>query len=355
MPTMSPREIRRRAAERSRGATNTSAAEPMPRHLRPMLARMTDRPPEGDGWGFEIKWDGVRALAHIDEGLRIESRSLEDITRRYPELAGLTDNLAGRRAILDGEIVALDEEERPSFQRLQARMGLTSAASIERRARHTPVTYMVFDLLYLDDRATMELPYEQRRSMLDELEVAGSSWQSPSHHVGEGAALLEAARSRNLEGVVAKRLDSPYRPGRRSPDWLKVRIRNRQELVIGGWMPGEGARSGKMGSLLVGYYDSTPEEARHLERPPLLVYAGGVGSGFAEREIERLTRMLTARSADQSPFEVGGPKRSGARFCEPDLVCEVEFTEWTNEGTLRQPVYKGLREDKDAREVVREQ
>jgi len=322
-----------------------------------MLATDAKRPPDDDGWGFEIKWDGVRALARLDAegGLRIESRRGEDITARYPELAGLGEALAGHRAILDGEIVAFDEDGRPSFQRLQLRMGLTAPLSIQRRAPETPVTYVIFDLLDLDDHPTLEEPYEERRRLLAELRLDGPHWQTPSHHVGEGEALLEAARARGLEGVVAKRLASPYRPGRRSPDWVKVRIRRRQELVIGGWMPGEGGRSGRMGSLLVGYYDSSPDEARDLERPPLLIYAGGVGSGFTNEEIERLTRMLTARSRTGTPFDVGAPKRPGARFCDPELVCEVEFTEWTHEGTLRQPAYKGLRDDKDPLEVVREQ
>jgi bifunctional non-homologous end joining protein LigD len=333
------------------------ATVPMPTDLRPMLAVEGKRPPDGDGWGFEIKWDGVRALAHSDGegGLRIDSRRGEDITARYPELSGLGDALAGHRAILDGEIVAFDEHERPSFQRLQLRMGLTSEITIQRRVPQTPITYVAFDLLYLDGRPTIELPYVERRRLLEELALDGPHWQTPAHHVGEGEALLEAARARDLEGVVAKRLDSPYRPGRRSGEWIKVRNWRRQEFVIGGFMPGEGGRSGRVGSLLVGYHDSTTSEAQSLERPPLLIYSGGVGSGFTNDEIERLTRMLTARSRDTTPFDVGAPKRPGARFCEPELVCEVKFTEWTHEGTLRQPVYLGLRDDKDAREVVREQ
>ena len=330
---------------------------PMPIDLRPMLAKEASRPPDGGGWGFEIKWDGVRALAHSDGegGVRIESRRGDDISARYPELIGLGDALDGHRAVIDGEIVAFDENGRPSFQRLQLRMGLTDALSVQRRTPQTPVTYIAFDLLHLDGRSTLELPYEERRRLLAALELDGPSWQTPRHHVGEGEALLEAARARGLEGVVAKRLDSPYRPGRRSGDWIKVRNWRGQEFVIGGWMPGEGVRSGHVGSLLVGYYDSTPAEERDLQRPPLLIYAGGVGSGFTNEEIDRLTRMLAARARTDSPFDVGAPKRRGARFCEPELVCEVKFTEWTHEGTLRQPVYKGLREDKDPREVVREQ
>jgi len=326
----------------------------MPDSLKPMLARSASEPPGDDGWAYEIKWDGVRALAYVDDGLRLVSRTGEDITTRYPELGPMADALGGRRAILDGEIVAFEDGERPSFQRLQSRIGLTSEAAIRRRAAEVPVTYVAFDLLYLDDGQTIELGYEQRRERLMGLELDGDRWQAPAHHLGDGQALLEASRQRDLEGIVAKRLGSIYRPGRRSADWLKIPNRNAQEFVIGGWMPGEGGRSGQVGSLLVGYCDSTPEEARGLGREQLLVFAGGVGTGFTHDELDRLTQMLKARARLSSPFDVGGPKRRGARWCEPELVCEVEFREWTREGTLRAPAYKGLRDDKDPREVVRE-
>jgi bifunctional non-homologous end joining protein LigD len=318
-----------------------------------MLARSADEPPGDEGWAYEIKWDGVRALAYLDSETRLESRSGEDITRRYPELAEMAAELDGRPAILDGEIVACDAEGHPSFQRLQSRMGLTSPAMIERRARDVPVTYMAFDVLFLDGEMTIDLPYEERRDLLAGLGLDGGRWQAPRHHLGEGAALLEATRERDLEGVVAKRLGSVYRPGRRSNDWLKLRNTNRQELVIGGWVAGEGGRSGSVGSLLVGYYDSTPEEAKALGRPQLLVFAGGVGTGFTQDELGRLTRMLKARARLNSPFEAQSPRRRGTRWCDPELVCEVEFREWTREGTLRAPSYKGLRDDKDPREVVR--
>jgi bifunctional non-homologous end joining protein LigD len=317
-----------------------------------MLARTADQPPADDDWAFEIKWDGIRALAHVGDELRLVSRSGEDITRRYPELAGMAESL-GRTAILDGEIVACDAEGNPSFQRLQSRMGLTSPAMIERRVRDIPVTYMAFDVLFLDGEMTIDLPYEERRELLSGLGLDSGRWQAPRHHLGEGAALLEATRERELEGVVAKRLGSVYRPGRRSNDWLKLRNTNRQELVIGGWVAGEGGRSGSVGSLRVGYYDSTPEEAKALGRPQLFVFAGGVGTGFTQDELARLTRMLKARARLNSPFDAQSPRRRGTRWCEPELVCEVEFREWTREGTLRAPSYKGLRDDKDPRDVVR--
>src|SRR5688500_415223 len=328
--------------------------EQMPTKLSPMLARTADQPPmDEDDWAFEIKWDGVRALAYLGDELRLESRSGEDITKRYPELAGITETF-GRRAILDGEIVAFDADGHPSFQRLQSRMGVTSPSIIKHRSIEVPVSFMAFDVLYLDDELTIDRPYEERRGLLDGLGLDGGSWQAPRHHLGEGAALLAATRERDLEGVVAKRLGSVYRPGRRTHDWLKLRNTRRQELVIGGWVPGEGGRSGSVGSLLLGYYDSTPEEAERLGRQQLFVYAGGVGTGFTQDELARLTGMLKARARLSSPFDAGTPRKRGARWCEPELVCEVEFREWTREGTLRAPSYKGLRDDKDAREVVRE-
>ena len=324
----------------------------MPTKLRPMLARSAHKPPADDDWAFEIKWDGIRALAHGDGELRLVSRSGEDITRRYPELVESAP--LARPVILDGEIVACDAEGHPSFQRLQSRMGVTSEAVIRRRAQETPVTYMAFDVLFLDGELTIDLPYEERRGLLAGLGLDGGSWQAPRHHLGEGAALLEATRQRDLEGVVAKRLGSLYRPGRRTHDWLKLRNTRRQEFVIGGWVPGEGGRSGSVGSLLVGYHDSTPGEADELGRPPLLVFAGGVGTGFTQDELERLTRMVKARARLDSPFDANSPRRRGAHWCEPGRVCEVEFREWTREGTLRAPSYKGLRDDKDPHEVVRE-
>ncbi len=322
-----------------------------------MLARDAKQPPKGDEWAFEVKWDGVRALAHAGGGeLRIESRSGEDVTARYPELAGLSEALGGRSAALDGEIVAFDDGGRPSFQALQRRMGLSSPQTIRTRVGETPVTYMAFDLLALDGEPTVELSYEERRNLLRNLELAGPHWQTPSHHLGDGVQLLEAARRQGLEGVVAKRRASRYRPGRRSSDWVKTRIRRRQDFVIGGWMRGEGGRSGRVGSLLVGYWDVATAEAERRGAAQQLVYAGGVGSGFTEQTIDHLTALLEPLGMKTSPFELGiGPKRPNPAFVEPDQVCAVEFTEWTREETLRQPAFKGLRDDIDPRGIVKEE
>ncbi|HEY8001103.1 MAG TPA: non-homologous end-joining DNA ligase [Solirubrobacterales bacterium] len=343
-----------------------ASGEQIPRDLEPMLARPAKALPTGDGWAYEIKWDGIRALTYVEpEGLRIAARRGADHTPRYPELAAIVDALQGREAILDGEIVAFDESGRPSFQLLQRRMGLSNEATIRIRASETPATYVAFDLLWLDGRSLLAEPYLARRELLTGLGFDGPNWQAPAHHLGDGERLWDAIREQGLEGVVAKRIDSPYRPGQRSGEWLKIRYRRGQELVIGGWMPGEGSRGGRVGSLLVGYWDATPEEAERLGRPQRLVYAGGVGTGFTQEMLDRLTELLKPLERADSPFELGEDpvvkyaqrardRGAGPVWVEPRLVAEVEFTEWTREGTLRQSAFKGLRDDKDPHQVVRE-
>jgi bifunctional non-homologous end joining protein LigD len=319
--------------------------EPMPERLVPMLAGAGRLPADDDEWGFEIKWDGVRAIAYWRPNqLRIESRNLNDVSARYPELRALGLQLGSREAVLDGEIVAFDERGRPSFERLQRRMHVSSPSVIRRLADEAPVSYLIFDVLYLDGRTTMALPYRERRALLEGLELKGPAWQTPAYHAGEGRELLAAAAEQQLEGVVAKRLDSPYRPGKRTDEWLKIKHVNRQELVIGGWLPGKGNRAGRLGALLMGYYEPDAEGQQTLR------YAGRVGTGFDDRELERLGRELAARSRDSSPF-VGTQPPRGARFVEPELVAEIEFRQWTQDRILRHSSYKGLREDKPPGDV----
>lgn len=320
-----------------------------------MLATDVKALPDGEGWAFEVKWDGVRSIAIIEAGsVRLLSRRGEEISDRYPELTEPAP-LPDRSATVDGEIVAVDETGRPSFQLLQQRIGLSSPLTIRRRAADVPVSFVAFDLLALDGESLVERPYEERRALLAGLDLGGR-WQAPRHHLGEGAALLEATRREGLEGVVAKRLGSPYRPGVRGRDWLKLRLRRRQDFLIGGWIRGEGGRSGRLGSLLLGVWDATPAEAERRGERQRLVHAGSVGSGLSERTIDLLGGLLEPIRREQSPFELGiGPKRPHPVFCEPRHVCAVEFSEWTREGTLRQPVFKGLRDDIDPRTVVREQ
>ena len=322
-----------------------AAREPMPEHVKPMLARAGSLPAGDDGWSYEIKWDGVRAIAYSTPGeLRLESRNLKEITGSYPELARLNRALSSHQAILDGEIVAFDEHRRPSFAALQRRMHVGSPSQAKRLAKAAPVTYMIFDLLWLDGHSLMALRYEQRRELLEALQLSGAAWQTPDHLQGRGRDVLKATAEQQLEGIVAKRLDSPYEPGSRGSSWVKIKNVGRQEVVIGGWLPGEGRRERRIGALLVGVYD--PDGSFR--------YAGRVGTGFRDAELDRLGKLLTPQRREDSPFTAGEAAPRGAVFVEPELVAEIEFTEWTAAGVLRHPSYKGLREDKDAREVVRE-
>jgi bifunctional non-homologous end joining protein LigD len=324
--------------------------EPMPDHLVPMLAKAgpVPSPREDDQWAYEIKWDGIRAVVFSEPGrMRLVTRNGNDVTARYPELARMNRALSMHRAILDGEVVAFDADGRPSFGALQGRMHLTRDAQVKRLAKEAPVTYMAFDLLWLDGRSLMDRPYADRRAALRALLADGERWQVPDHVVGGGTELLAATREQGLEGIVAKRVDSPYEPGRRGGAWRKVKNTNRQELVIGGWLPGEGRRQERIGALLLGVH----------EDDGTLRFAGRAGTGFTEGELDRLSGLLQPLVRDTSPFDVV-PKAvkipREAVWVEPELVCEVEFVEWTREGVLRAPSYKGLRDDKPATLVVRE-
>jgi bifunctional non-homologous end joining protein LigD len=216
----------------------------MPERVVPMLAQLGDLPPDPERYGFEVKWDGIRALAYWRPGrLHLETRNLADVTGRWPELRDLGRQLGARRAVLDGEIVTFDDDGRPSFERLQSRMHLTGEAAIRRRAQEIPAVYVVFDLLWLDDASLMDRPYHERRAALEQLDLRGPAWQTPAYHRGDGAALLTATREQGLEGIVAKRLDSHYEPGRRGGAWIKVEHTRRRELVIGGWLRGETGQS----------------------------------------------------------------------------------------------------------------
>jgi bifunctional non-homologous end joining protein LigD len=319
--------------------------EPMPSRLQPMKARLAKKvPSDEDRYGFEIKWDGVRALAYLERGrLRLESRTGRDVTGQFPEAHALLAKLGRRLAVLDCELVAFDDAGRPSFQTLQGRIHLASEALVRERMRAIPVTLMLFDILHLGGRSTRDLRYEERREVLEALELRGEGLQTPRWHRGEGAALLRVSREQGLEGVIAKRLDSRYLPGKRSDAWLKVKNHRSQEVVIGGWLPGKGRRSGTLGALLAGYYEDGE-----------LRYAGKVGTGFSEGDLRRLIERLEPLRRAESPFSGRQPER-GSIFVEPKLVGEVEFGEWTNAGTMRHPAFKGLRVDKPATDVVREE
>jgi len=315
--------------------------EPMPERIEPMLARTGELPPDDDRWAYEIKWDGVRAIAYVDGGrLRLASRNGRDITPRYPELRELGRALAGREVVLDGEVVAFGPDGRPSFQRLQGRMHLTSEHAVRRLSQSEPVAYIIFDVLWLDGHSLCGLPYTERRERLHELGLAGPTWQAPANHVGDGAAMLAASRERGLEGIIAKRLDSTYTPGRRSTAWVKVKNVRETDVVVGGWLEGEGRRNGRLGALVVGFYEDGE-----------LRYAGRVGSGFDEAELSRVGGLLAPLARDDSPFSGRQPPRE-THFVQPQLVTRVAYGEWTQARTLRHPVYKGLRDDVAPETVV---
>jgi bifunctional non-homologous end joining protein LigD len=320
---------------------------PLPDLIRPMLAVLRDELPRDDAaYGYEFKWDGVRTILYVDGGRpRALSRNDRDVTGSYPELRALAESLGSRQVVLDGEIVAMDADGRPSFAALQQRMHVTNAAQVRRLAASTPATFFAFDVLHLDGASLLDTPYVERRRILESLHLSGPSWQTPPHFEGGGAAVLAASKDQGLEGIIAKRLASTYQPGKRSDAWLKFKNLRTQEVVVGGWKPGEGRRKGAIGSLLLG-----------VPGPDGLEYVGHVGTGFTDKMLRDLEQLLAPLARDDPPFAttVPRPYAKDARWVDPELVGEVAFTEWTREGRLRHPAWRGLRPDKEAGEVVRE-
>lgn len=294
--------------------------------------------PEGAGWAYEYKYDGVRAVAYVADGrVAAYSRNGNDITRTYPELGELTRLLDGRSAVLDGEIIAPAEGDRPSFARLQSRMHVATPGAV--LLRTVPVRYYVFDLLRLDGVSLLEKPYAERREKLRGLGLAGGAVRVPSSFTeAHGRAVLHAAELAGFEGVVAKRLSAPYRPGRRSADWTKVPLIRTQEVLVIGYEPGEGRRSGTVGALLLGLLEGSQ-----------IRYVGQVGTGFTDAMLDFLYEQLEARRRETSPA-VGVPRDHArkARWVEPGLVGEVAFRNWTADGRLRHASWRGLRPDQPA-------
>lgn len=319
----------------------------VPDRIAPMTAVLRDELPRGDAdWAYEMKWDGVRAIVHVDGGRpKALSRNDLDITASYPELREMAESMGATSAVLDGELVALDTAGRPSFAALQARMHVQDPAAIRRLTRSTPVSYFVFDILHLDGQSTLGLPYRQRRDLLESLNLNGPSWRTPPAWFGNGEAVLSASTEQGLEGVMAKRVDSPYLPGRRSDAWLKIKNLRTQEVVIVGWKSGAGRREGMIGSLLVG-----------IPGPDGLEYAGKVGTGFTGRSLRDLAELLQPLAQKASPLAGAIPNADAreAHWVKPAVVGEVRFAEWTRDGRLRHPAWRGLRPDKAAADVVRE-
>jgi len=312
-----------------------------------MLATAGGLPPDDGGWAYEMKWDGVRAIAVVERSAAaLWSRTGREITQTYPELQELAAALTAARAVLDGEIVAFGGGSWPSFEALQQRINVSSPAQIRVLAAQVPVSYLAFDLLCLDGWPLLDEPYSGRRALLDGLGLEGRHVQTPpSFAEPAGADLLAVSRQHGLEGVVAKRRESRYEPGRRSSSWRKIKNVYRQEAVVGGWKPGAGTRAGQIGSLLIG-----------VQGPAGLDYAGHVGTGFTEQALAMLGRSLGSLRRDTSPFAMPVPPEHarGAIWTEPRLVVEVAFAGWTSAAVMRAASYKGLRTDRDPAEVVRE-
>ena len=323
-------------------ATRAKAAhaDPMPRDVKPMLTTLVDAPFDDDRWLFELKWDGYRAIAVVEqEKLTLTSRNGKDLLHQFREMATLNTAFRSIPVVVDGELCVLDAQGRPDFQALQSR-DKPEARGLKRR-KPSNVTFVVFDLLYADGRDLRARPLEERKRLLEEIVVPDRGMLYSKHVLGKGEALFELAEQRGLEGIVGKVRISPYR-SIRSREWVKIKIKRRQEFVIGGWTEPRGSRK-EFGSLLVGYYDGGT-----------LKYAGHVGTGFDEKKLRDLIAKLRPLERKTSPFADAPKTNTPAHWAKPELVAEVAFAEWTREGILRQPVFLGLRIDKDAKSVVRE-
>lgn len=310
-----------------------------------MLATLVDEPFDNDDWLFEIKWDGYRAIAFIEgDSLRLVSRNQNDLTKAYPELGEIPQHVRARTAILDGEIVALDEQGRPSFGLMQQRTGVGEGGRRIRRTRDDiPVVYYVFDLLYLDGYNLMRVDLEKRKELLASILATNDCLRFSDHYVGHGVDVFRAAAEKGLEGIVAKQRRSCYLP-KRSADWLKIKITRRQECVIGGYTDPRGSRE-NFGSLVLGLYD---EKDR-------LIHVGHAGSGFTGKSHADMWQKLEKLKVAKSPFFNKVESTRPVHYVRPELVAEIKFTEWTHEGEsgtvkMRAPVYQGLRFDKKPKE-----
>jgi bifunctional non-homologous end joining protein LigD len=315
-----------------------------PPTYEPMMAVLTAQPFDDHEWLFEVKWDGHRCLANLGQATRLTSRTRRDMTAQFPELIDMHRQLAARNAVVDGEIVALDREGRPSFERMQDRFHRTPEELARNKGR-VPVQFLAFDLLWLDGRPLLELPLRERRARLEEVLVETGDIRLSQVVEGAGTTFFEQVKALKLEGIVAKRAASPYRPGTRSHDWRKIKALCLQDCVIVGWTPGKGGRAATLGSLLLAVYD----DGR-------LRYAGNVGTGFTHAFLADLLERLQELRVPKPVFEgfEGTLRPRGARFVRPELVCEVEYLKWTDDNKLRASSFKGLRPDKPPTDARRE-
>jgi bifunctional non-homologous end joining protein LigD len=317
----------------------------MPTEIHPMLAISVEKPFDDPEWLFEIKWDGYRAIAFIAKGkVRLVSRNQNDLTAQYPELQVLPKHIKADTAILDGEIAALDEAGRSSFSLMQQRTGIKDGKRRTGSRREIPVLYYVFDLLYLDGYDLRRVPLEQRKNVLAKITDPSGPLRY-SDHFYQGNALFDVAKQKGLEGILAKRRDSFYEE-RRGQSWLKIKITQTLDCVIGGYTDPEGTRL-HFGSLVLGLYDKKGD----------LIHIGQAGTGFNQATLANIWKALHKRETDRSPFPHGVEGLRKAHWVKPELVAEIKFSEWTHATAqggekLRAPVFLGLREDKDPKECV---
>ncbi|MGA7927082.1 MAG: non-homologous end-joining DNA ligase [Candidatus Sulfotelmatobacter sp.] len=328
-------------------AFSGAVERPMPPTIHPMLAEAVDEPFDGAEWLFEIKWDGYRAVAFIKDGkLRLVSRNQNELTERFPELKDLPKFIQAKSAILDGEVVALDEQGRASFSLMQQRTGFRPGGRRIANKADVPVLYYAFDLLYLDGYDWRRVPLQERKNKLASLLVTGDSVRYSDHYEKQGKALFEMARAKGLEGILAKRRDSIYQE-RRTSEWLKIKIRHRLECVIGGYTEPEGSRA-HFGSIVLGLYDGQGR----------LIHVGQAGSGFDQKSLDEVWKLLKKRETKKNPFYGEVEALRKVYWVKPELVAEIEYAEWTDGAStgsgpkLRAPVFLGLRDDKDPQDCL---
>jgi bifunctional non-homologous end joining protein LigD len=314
-----------------------------------MLATSISDPFDNKDWLFEIKWDGYRAVAFIRDGMvRLVSRNQNDLTGQFPELGSLPHFIKAKEAVLDGEIVALDEQGRPSFSLMQQRTGFRPGKHRTQGKMDVPILYYAFDLIYLDGWDLRNVGLEQRKQVLESLIKSGHEVLYSDHYLEDGTALLEVARQRGLEGIVAKRRVSAYQE-KRTREWLKIKITQTLDCVVGGYTEPEGSRE-YLGSVVLGLYD----------RKHHLIHVGQAGSGFDQRGLKEMWKSLKSLETTENPFH--GPVESGrsTHWVKPELVADIKYSEWTHETSegglkLRAPVFMGLRHDKRAQECTFDQ